>query len=64
MKSITQYRILRALSHTALSARVLMVVVLAGVLTSACDVHGITAPGTLASMTCLLYTSPSPRDRG
>ena len=51
MKRITQYRILQALSHTALSARVLMVAVLAGVLTLACDVHGITAPGILASMT-------------
>jgi hypothetical protein len=51
MKRITQYRILQALSHTALGTRVLMVAVLAGVLTSACDVHGITAPGTLVSMT-------------
>ena len=51
MKGITGYRIFRALSHTALSARVLMVVVLAGVLTLACDVHGVTAPGTLVSMT-------------
>jgi hypothetical protein len=51
MKGITGYRIFRALSHTALSARALMVVVMAGVLTLACDVHGVTAPGTLVSMT-------------
>jgi len=44
-------RVRRALSPMGLSARVLISVVLAGAITSACDVHGITAPGTLASMT-------------
>src|ERR1017187_7834286 len=44
-------RVRRALSPLGRSARVLIAVVLAGAITSACDVHGVTAPGTLASMT-------------
>src|ERR1019366_8694681 len=44
-------RVRRALSPMGFSPRVLISVVLAGAITSACDVHGVTAPGTLASMT-------------
>jgi hypothetical protein len=44
-------RVRRALSPTGLSARVLISVVLTGAIISACDVHGITSPGTLMSIT-------------
>ncbi|HEY5491878.1 MAG TPA: hypothetical protein VIK25_11870, partial [Gemmatimonadaceae bacterium] len=47
MKSITKNRVVRALSPTWRSARVLIAVAMAGVLTAACDVHGVSAPGTL-----------------
>ncbi len=51
MKSTTKNRILRALSSTGFSARVIAAVALAGMITSACDVHGISGPGTLVSIT-------------
>jgi hypothetical protein len=51
MKSTMKHRILRALSSTGFSARVLVAIALAGVITSACDVHGVVAPGTLTSIT-------------
>src|ERR1019366_1885444 len=44
-------RVRRALSPMGLSARVLISVVVAGAIVSACDVHGVTAPGILTSMT-------------
>ena len=44
----TKNRIVRALSLTGFRARVLIAVALASVLTTACDVHGVSAPGTLA----------------
>lgn len=50
MKRITQNRVVRALSPTRLSARVLMAVAMAGVLSTGCDVHGISGPGTLVSI--------------
>src|SRR5665647_659502 len=50
MKSITKNRVVRALSPTWRSARVLMAVAMAGALSAACDVHGISAPGTLQSI--------------
>ena len=51
MKNITMHRILRALTPTRARAGALVAVALAGVLVSSCDVHGISAPGTLASIT-------------
>ena len=45
--------ILRTVRGLGLSARVLVGVALAGALVVACDVHGVTAPGTLVSMTVL-----------
>ena len=51
MRNFTQNRILGALSRTGFSARVVLVAAIAGALTLACDVHGVTAPGTLVSMT-------------
>src|SRR5450759_1539441 len=50
MKSITKNRVVRALSPTWRSASVLIAVALAGVLANACDVHGISAPGALMSI--------------
>ena len=51
MKNITMHRILRALTPTRARAGALVAVALAGVLVSSCDVHGISAPGALASIT-------------
>jgi hypothetical protein len=51
MKSTMKNRILRALSSTGLSARVLIAVAFAGMITAACDVHGVADPGTLTSIT-------------
>ena len=51
MISTMKTRIVRALSPTGLRARVLLAVALAGALTSACDVHGVSAPGAVASVT-------------
>lgn len=48
MISLMKNRIVRALSPTKLGTRVLVAVALAGSITSACDVHGVSAPGTLA----------------
>ena len=56
MKNTMLNRVRRALSPLGLSARLLVSVVLAGAIVAACDVHGITAPGTLTSMT----VSPNP----
>ncbi|MBI3504406.1 MAG: DUF3494 domain-containing protein [Proteobacteria bacterium] len=50
MKSTKTSRILRALSPTGRSARAVVAVLLAGVLAAACDVHGVVAPGALASI--------------
>lgn len=51
MKSTTQNRVVRALSRTGASARVLVAVALAGAAIAACDVHGIASPGTLSAIT-------------
>jgi Ice-binding-like len=50
MKSIRSNRVVRALTPTWRSARVLIAVAMAGVLSAACDVHGVSAPGTLMSI--------------
>jgi hypothetical protein len=50
MKSTTNNRILRALSPTVRSARVFVAVAIAGALISACDVHGVSSPGTLSAI--------------
>jgi hypothetical protein len=43
-------RISRMLSRAGLGARVLAAVAVAGVISAACDVHGVAAPGTLSSI--------------
>ena len=50
MNSITQNRIVRALYRTPTAARVFVAVALAGAMISACDVHGISSPGTLSAI--------------
>jgi hypothetical protein len=51
MTSTLKDRIRRAITPIRVNARALMTVAIAAVLTAACDVHGISAPGTLASIT-------------
>ena len=51
MISTMKNRIFRALSPTGFRARAFVAIVVAGAIASACDVHGITAPGTVASIT-------------
>ena len=60
MISTSMNRILRALSPTGFRARVLVAVAVAGVVASACDVHGISAPGTVASITVTPNATLSP----
>lgn len=50
MAGTTTRRILRAMSRTGFRTRILTAIALAGVLTSSCDVHGISEPGSLASI--------------
>jgi hypothetical protein len=50
MIRITNNRIARTLARTGLRARILVAVALAGVVSSACDVHGVSGPGALASI--------------
>ncbi len=50
MKSTMINRVRSALSRTGLSARVFAVVALTGAAISGCDVHGVSSPGTLASI--------------
>ena len=47
MTGSTKNRIVRTLSRVGLGARVLVAVAIAGVISAACDVHGVSAPGTL-----------------
>src|SRR5579862_2679350 len=51
MRSTTKSRILGALSLKGPGARALVAVALAGIISTACDVHGVSDPGTLASIT-------------
>ena len=60
MISTSMNRILRALSPTGFRARVLVAVAAAGVFAAACDVHGISAPGTVASITVTPNATLSP----
>ena len=60
MISTSMNRILRALSPTGFRARVLVAVAVAGVVASACDVHGVSAPGTVASITVSPNSTLSP----
>ena len=60
MISTSMNRILRALSPTGFRARALVAVAVAGVFASACDVHGISAPGTVASITVTPNSTLSP----
>jgi hypothetical protein len=60
MISTSMNRILRALSPTGFRARALVAVAVAGVFASACDVHGISAPGTVASITVTPNATLSP----
>jgi hypothetical protein len=50
MQHISNNRILGTMTRTGIGARILVAAALAGVLSVACDVHGVTAPGTLVSM--------------
>src|SRR5271169_4350530 len=50
MNIVTRDRVLRALSPMGFSARIVAAVAFAGMLMSACDVHGPSAPGTVASI--------------
>lgn len=50
MQSTMKHRITRALSLTGLRLRVVAALAIAAVTTAACDVHGVSDPGTLASI--------------
>jgi len=50
MKSITNTRSLQGLTPRTRFARVIVAVALAGAFTAACDVHGISGPGSLATL--------------
>ncbi len=50
MTSMTKNHVTRAQSPTGFGARVLLALALVGVFTTACDVHGVSDPGTLASI--------------
>ena len=56
MKSVMKSRILQTLAPRARIAQAIVAVALAGFFAASCDVHGISAPGTLASLT----VSPDP----
>jgi len=56
MKSVMKSRILQTLAARARIAPVVVAVALAGFFAASCDVHGISSPGTLASLT----VSPDP----
>ncbi len=56
MRSVMKSRIARTLAARARIARVIVAVALAGAFTASCDVHGISEPGTLAT----LVVSPNP----
>ena len=57
MTSLTRSRILRALTPRARVVRAVLTVASVGLFASACDVHGISTPGTLAT----LVVSPNPK---
>jgi hypothetical protein len=57
MKSFMKSRIVEALAPRAPVARVIVAVAFAGLFTGACDVHGISGPGTLSS----IVVSPNPQ---
>ena len=59
MISSTKNRFLRTLSRTGFRARALVAIAVAGIAASACDVHGVSAPGTLASITVSPNTTRS-----
>ena len=56
MKSFMRKRVVRAFAARARIARVVVAIAAAGLFTAACDVHGVSAPGTLAT----LSISPNP----
>ena len=60
MISTSMNKILRALTPTGFRARALVAVAVAGVIASACDVHGVSAPGTVASITVTPSATLSP----
>ncbi|HVB31427.1 MAG TPA: hypothetical protein VNE60_07910, partial [Gemmatimonadaceae bacterium] len=57
MKHFIKSRFVQALAPRARLARVVAVLAVAGLFTAACDVHGVSNPGTLASMT----VTPNPQ---
>ena len=60
MKSITYSRSLQWLTRRPRIARVIVGVALAGAFTAACDVHGITGPGSLATLAVSPTTTTLP----
>ena len=50
MKSTMKNRVVRALAPMGRSVRMLVAVAIAGAFVSACDVHGVSSPGSLASI--------------
>jgi Ice-binding-like len=50
MNSTMKNRVIRALSPLGVRSRMLVAVVLAGAIVTACDVHGVSEPGTLATI--------------
>ena len=60
MKSITYSRSLQWLTRRPRIARVIVGVALAGAFTVACDVHGITGPGSLATLAVTPTTTTLP----
>ncbi|HET7186673.1 MAG TPA: ice-binding family protein [Gemmatimonadaceae bacterium] len=60
MKSITNTRSLQGLTPRARIARVIVGVALAGAFTAACDVHGISGPGSLATLAVSPTTTTLP----
>ena len=60
MKSFMRSRFPRALAPCARTARVVAAVAFAGLFTAACDVHGISDPGTLTG----IVVSPNPQTLG
>lgn len=57
MKGFVRFRAIRATGPNARIARVIVAIACAGLFASACDVHGISNPGTLSSIS----VSPNPQ---
>ena len=60
MKSMTKNRSLQGLTPRTRFARVIVAVAFAGAFTAACDVHGISGPGSLATLAVSPTTTTLP----